>query len=418
MFVRGLAVASDRDGESWPGRVAPDVRELIGRAAGLVERLQESAATIDRPDGFPTAALDDLHRAGLLAAPLAESLGGAALGLDREGPTRPGTTFALLRVLEEVGRGNLALGRIYEGHVNALLLIQRFGRGDQVAEWAALARSGELFGVWNSQAGDGVRFGDPDEHGRVEVRGAKTFASGAGQIARPIVTGALGDGRSQMAVVPLDEVEVRVDRSGWHPLGMRASASHRVEFPAARIDGRRCLLGPPGAYLREPWFSSGAIRFAAVQLGGAQALLDATVASLREWGRADDPYQRARVGTMAIAVESGRQWLRAAAEVADQVVEGDRAVVGSMITHAQMTRTALEAICQDVIRLAEQSVGVRALIAPHPIERIGRDLTTYLRQPAPDLALAEVGRAWLDADGHRPARGPAEEWTSDGRAPA
>jgi len=36
------------------------------------------------------------------------------------------------------------------------------------------------------------------------------------------------------------------------------------------------------------------------------------------------------------------------------------------------------------------------LLHPHPIERIGRDLTLYLRQPGPDAALAQVGEAWLD----------------------
>ena len=34
---------------------------------------------------------------------------------------------------------------------------------------------------------------------------------------------------------------------------------------------------------------------------------------------------------------------------------------------------------------------MRGLLQPHPIERIGRDLTLYLRQPAPDAALANAG---------------------------
>ena len=177
---------------------------------------------------------------------------------------------------------------------------------------------------------------------------------------------------------------------------MKASASHRVNFDGVHVRAAD-LLGSPGNYYQEPWFSGGAIRFAAVQFGGARALLDATVAALREFGRTDDPYQRARVGRMAIAVESGRQWLRAAAEAADAVRdESDRVGIGHAITHAQMTRTAIESICQDVIRLAEQCVGARGLVHPHPIERIGRDLTIYLRQPGPDAALADVGRAWLE----------------------
>jgi hypothetical protein len=41
-------------------------------------------------------------------------------------------------------------------------------------------------------------------------------------------------------------------------------------------------------------------------------------------------------------------------------------------------------------------VGMRGLLHPHPIERIGRDLTLYLRQPAPDAALTGAGNYVLN----------------------
>ncbi len=375
--------------------------QSIDKATKLGDQFAKSAEAIDHDGAFPHVEFAQLHSSGLLVAPLATHLGGLCLGLigRREGPTLPGTTFALLRVLEEVGRGNLAVGRLFEGHVNALLLIQQFGSPELQKSWAADARSGRIFGVWNTQEADGVRFGEVEPDGRVELFGSKTFASGAGFIARPIVTGARPDGLWQMAVVPMDELKPWIDDTWWRPIGMKASASHRVDFGGNRIIANECLLGQPGNYFQEPWFSGGAIRFAAVQLGGARALLDATVQTLRQFQRTEDPYQRARVGTMAIAVESGRQWLRSAAEVADRAGEGsDHALVSATITHSQMTRTAIESICQDVLRLAEQSVGSRGLIRPHPIERVGRDLTLYLRQPGPDSALAQVGQAWLEGN--------------------
>ncbi len=384
--------AMERSQEYAEGpEVAPAT--LVERAVGLGDRFAAKAVLIDRDGAFPEEEFAQLHRSGLLAAPLemwpSPGSGGTA--------ATPGPTSSLLRILEEIGRGNLAVGRLYEGHVNALLLIQQFGRPDQQAAWAADVRRGKVFGVWNTQAADGVHFGAVDATGLIELRGSKTFASGAGHVERPIITGAMPDGLWQMAVVPLDEGDAAIDRSWWQPLGMRASASYRIDLGGVRI-ARRCLLGDPGEYFREPWFSGGAIRFAAVQLGGIRALRDATVVALREFGRTDDPYQRARVGTMAIAVESGRQWLRAAGEVADRVGDDpSREVVAATITHAQMTRTAIEAIGQDVLRLAEQCVGARGLLRPHPIERIGRDLTMYLRQPGPDAALAQVGQAWLEA---------------------
>ena len=56
----------------------------------------------------------------------------------------------LLRVLAAIGRGNLSVGRIYEGHVNALLLIRRFGTPSQQKYFETAATGGALFGVWNT----------------------------------------------------------------------------------------------------------------------------------------------------------------------------------------------------------------------------------------------------------------------------
>jgi alkylation response protein AidB-like acyl-CoA dehydrogenase len=59
---------------------------------------------------------------------------------------------------------------------------------------------------------------------------------------------------------------------------------------------------------------------------------------------------------------------------------------------ANMTRTAIERICLDVLEDAVRGIGVAGLLKPHPLERRVRDLTTYLRQPAPDATLAAIGK--------------------------
>jgi hypothetical protein len=38
------------------------------------------------------------------------------------------------------------------------------------------------------------------------------------------------------------------------------------------------------------------------------------------------------------------------------------------------------------------------LMRPHPIERISRDLATYLRQPGPDRALTTAAAWMLEGD--------------------
>jgi len=367
-----------------------DARVLIGRAVEIAEYCAAHAAVIDRDDAFPDEEFRRIADIGLLAAPLPHALGGMDIGI------APGTTLTLLDVLMHLGRGNLAVGRLYEGHVNALHLLHQFGAASQLAAAAGdIHERGSLFGVWNTEAADGVRIA-PTPEGTYRMDGAKTFASGAGHLTRPLVTGALPDGGWQMCLVPMERATARIDPSSWHPLGMRASASYRIAFTGVELE-RDALIGTPGDYYQQPWFSGGAIRFAAIQLGGAAALLDATRTYLRDLDRTGDPYQRTRVGEMAIAVESGALWLRGAAALADRsafvggVGDGE-----ALVAYINMARTAIERICLDSMRLAEQTVGARGLLPPHPFERIIRDLTLYLRQPAPDAALAGAGRYVLE----------------------
>ncbi|MEJ7660909.1 MAG: hypothetical protein WKG07_15445 [Hymenobacter sp.] len=159
------------------------------------------------------------------------------------------------------------MGRLWEGHVNALLLIRCFGSPAQLARAAADARAGHVFGVWNTEnPADGVRLEPlPAAPGRYRLRGAKTFASGSGHITRPVLTGALTapptaayppcaatrpprqPGRAGHAARRLaarcccapDEQPPVLDRSFWRPLGMRATASFPRRFYGARSWDRR-----------------------------------------------------------------------------------------------------------------------------------------------------------------------------------
>ncbi len=363
---------------------APPTPALAAAAAAtLAPRLLAQASASDQEGGFPTQEFDWLREAGLLAAPLPARLDGSGLN-------EPAHTQELLSTLRHIGRGNLAVGRVYEGHANALQLITRFARPEQAARWAADAGAGHLFGVWNTEAHDGVKLA-PLPSGRFRLSGSKTFGSGAGHLTRPLLTAALPDGGWQMLVLPADTQVPEYDARFWRPLGMRASASFRVDFTGLEI-GPDDLLGEPGDYYRQPGFSGGAIRFAAVQLGGAEAIFDETRRFLRALNRTDDPYQRQRLGQLSILVASGQHWLQAAAELAAR--PGPDAE--TLVAHANLVRSAIEDICLRVLPLAERCVGARGLLRPEPFERLHRDLTHYLRQPAPDAALADAGRYALD----------------------
>lgn len=58
------------------------------------------------------------------------------------------STEALFRSLVAVGKANLPLARLYEGHVNALRLVRTFGDAALQAEVRRDVNAGVLMGVW------------------------------------------------------------------------------------------------------------------------------------------------------------------------------------------------------------------------------------------------------------------------------
>ncbi len=372
--------------------VTETVTEAVARAVQVADYCAAHASEIDHHGALPKREFEQLRQAGLLSAPLAAKWGGLGLGIDAR------CMYPLLQILKHIGRGNLAVGRIYEGHVNALQLIQTFGSAQQVAAYAQdVLERHRVFGVWNAEENDGVKL-IPTESG-YRITGSKTFCSGAELVERPFTSGALPDGRWQMCIVPMEQAVTRSQPDWWQPMGMKATASYKIDFTGVQLDAS-AMIGQPNDYHRQPWLSVGAIRFAAVQLGGAEALFDATRRYLQALNRTDDPYQAARLGQMAVAIESGNLWLQgAAAQIARYAPEFGGAAsqtadarTEQLVNYVNMARTAIEQICIDAIQLCQRSVGTRGLLPPHPMERILRDLSLYLRQPAFDAALAAPGR--------------------------
>ncbi len=376
--------------------------DLLQQTVAIASFCAQNAAAIDRHGAAPARELESIASAGLLVAPLAPNFGGLGLGIETS------SISELLQILKAIGRANLAVGRIYEGHVNGLQLLQTFGTPPQIATYAQDVRDRhKIFGVWNAEAEDGVKI-LPLGDGKYRLEGAKTFATGCGCVDRPFVGGTLPDGQWQLCIVSMEEVTTAIDSDWWQPAGMRATASYKVDFTGVILDHSE-LIGQPGDYYRQPWLTAGVVRFAAVQLGGAEALFIAARQFLQSIDRTKDPYQEQRFGTMAIGLESGQLWLQGAAAQLQQyhsIFAGDPALPNpraqSLVAYTNMVRTAIEQICMDAIQLAERSVGTRGLLPPEPIERIVRDLTLYLRQPAFDAALANVGRYALQTPATEP----------------
>ena len=386
---------------SYPNfqQVSPQAERLkkaFTSAAEIAQYCANHASSIDRHGAFPVEEFKLIAEAGLLMVPLMPQWGGLGLGVNAS------LMNEVLLLLRLMGWGNLAVGRIFEGHVNALQLIQTFGSKDQIEHYAEdVCDRHKIFGVWNAEANDGVHI-VPLENGQYTLKGSKTFCSGAGYVERPFVNGRLGEDW-QMCVVPMDQVSTQSDLSGWQPLGMKATASCKINFSGVELTAMN-LIGQPQDYNRQPWLSGGAIRFAAVQLGGAEALVDATHYYLQSLGRSNDSYQETRMGQMTIALESGKLWLRGAADLiaaydptfggslhSSDVKSGSDLSSEYLVNYVNMARTVIEQVCMDIIQLCERSIGTRGLLPPHPMERIIRDLTLYLRQPGFDATLQSVG---------------------------
>jgi alkylation response protein AidB-like acyl-CoA dehydrogenase len=349
----------------------------LERVVALIPSIQSRAARLDDAAEFPTEDVAALRDAGILSLPLpiedavADPKSRAAL-VDR-----------LADVLVNVGVGNLALGRIVEAHINARQLIARYGSSIQQAIAANDVRDGHLFALWVTDApGDGLRIAAG--RGEFQLRGRKMFCSAAGYATRAVVSASDECGRHQMLMVALNGGE-------WvEPLeaplqGMRSAVTGTVDFTGCTVP-EKALLGSHGDYLREPDFSAGAWRGSAVALGGLRALLDVAKEQLGAAGRLDNAHQLERLGRAMIALETSRLWLRQAAWIA----ECPPTDVSQAVAYVGLARIAVETACLDAMRLVQRSLGLSAFRRGNPVERICRDLGTYLRQPAPDEVLTEA----------------------------
>lgn len=304
-----------------------------------------------------------------------------------KGPSNGEEYQPLFDLLFEMGRGNLSLGRIIEGHINALMLIDTFGTSQQKDKYFNHARKGALFGVWNTEnPQESVKF---RKSGTSSVlSGAKSFCTGALNLDFAIVTAHRAK-KTQMLIVDVGEnPNLKEDWSLWDPIGMKASVSCRIDFTGTYVRDNQ-FLGKPQDYYKEPIFSWGGARFSAVQFGGARHIVDNVLNDLSKRKRTDDPYQKYRLGKMAILMKTAELWISEANQIQQKNVKEISPM--ERVNFANMMRSACLEICEEIISIAEKAVGVQGIMLDHPLEQTIRDLRVYLKQAGPDAALVSVG---------------------------
>jgi hypothetical protein len=334
--------------------------------------IQAHAASMDDGGAFPREDILALQEIGALEI----------FATDEASPQE------LMEALRLVGRANLSLGRIFEGHVNGAKLVSWYGDGAQRRTLTADLAAGCLFGVWNTEPQPGVALESSGEE--CWMRGSKSYATGAGFINRAIVTATDVNGRRQMVIADGAD-RARADLSSWRVRGMRATCSGLYDLTGLPVN-QATALGAPGDYLREPRFSAGAWRFTAVQLGGVERVLTL----LRDQMAASSdtsPLAAARFGDALASARSAFMWVREAATRAESTNCGEDEIAFVLLTRGVVEKAGLE-----VMEAAARNVGTKAFFEDNPLDQACRDLALYLRQPVPDQARDRAAKAFMERD--------------------
>lgn len=366
------------------------------RPADLEAALTEIAAgaaarDAAHPPVFPADAFAALRRAG-------------ALSFNAQASRPPAE--AELSLVRRVAAADGSVGRIFDGHLNAVERLAAQGPESlRRRELAAVRAGGLLAGVWGGDpvGGEGsaatvVRAGDAEV-----LRGVKTFCSGAGGLQRALVLGRDPEGGPPISAwIDLEDHDhVEIDARWYRAHGLAASVSHRVVFHDAPVIAR---IGPPGAIGMQPWFGRDALRTAASWAGMADTAVGAALQGLAERPRRTD-LEALAAGRILTAQHTIDVWLAAAARAMD----GSGPDLAATALHA---RAAIAAACRELLDEAARACGSRPFARAQPLDRARRDLELFLLQHRLEPMLARAGAAALDQLAEHPAEDVGSEWAT------
>ncbi|MET0135591.1 MAG: acyl-CoA dehydrogenase family protein [Kibdelosporangium sp.] len=281
-----------------------------------------------------------------------------------------GDTAGRWATLARLGRRDLALARLAEGHADATAILAEAGRKPA---------PDALYGVWAARSGGtGAML-----RGRT-LNGAVRFCSGAHHLDRALIAALDADGRSVLFDVELAQERVAVVPGTWVPLGMDASDSPDVLLRDIEVTDDMAV-GETGFYLDRPGFWQGGIGVAAVWLGGAAGVVDDVLAGLTD----PDAHQLAHVGALHTAIRSTEALVSSAASTVDEAPAGDHKLL------AWTCRSAAERTAWDVLDRVPRITGPTPMCRDRRFAQRLADLQVYVRQHHAEKDLAAIGREVL-----------------------
>lgn len=303
----------------------------------------------------------------------------AALDLPHPGG---GATARRWAALTELGRRDLSLARLAEGHTDAVAILTDAGRRPE---------PGVLYGVWAARSGGAgaelVRAGRG-----LALRGTVRFCSGARIVDRALVVAdapapAPAPAGRLLVDVAVADPRVRADPDTWRSAAMAAADTLDVRFDDVPVPAA-ALVGGPGWYTGRPGFPIGGAGVAAVWWGGADGVLDRVVGHLPA---EPDAHQLAHLGELHSLLQAVDALFARLATVIDAAPAADHSRPVATV------RCATERVVREVVDRAPRMVG------PGPLSRDGElahalaDLAMYVRQHHGERDHAALGARVLEA---------------------
>ena len=290
-------------------------------------------------------------------------------GLDRLPLPGSGHTLERFQRLAEVGGHDLGLCKLFEGHTDALAIIEQLGGSPT---------PGSTWGMWAAEPPQARVKVSPAGH-MVALHGRKAWCSGAAVLSHALLTAWDGDDQQQLVAVALDQPGVTVTEQGWQAVGMAATGSVEVLFDGAEAQA----IGNPGDYLQRAGFWQGGIGIAACWYGAARHIAEALRSHC---GQRPEPHALAHLGAVDSALQAAADVLRFSALYIDAHPEDNAELL------ARRARAVVEQSAEQVMREVGRALGAGPFCKDRHFARLSADLPVFLRQSHAERDLAALGQ--------------------------
>lgn len=372
------------------------------------EILAPRAAQIDRDGSFPRENFDAFAKAGLMALPVREELGG---------PGADVLTCAL--VTEQLAQACASSALCYHMHIAAASLIAALAEGEQVDRFVMpILRGNHICTYAISEPESGSRWWHMQSHADKEgseyiIDSFKSFATSAGEADTYVIPlrAMATSPHHQLSIFAIGKDVPNFTPVGkWDAMGMRGNSSTPIHFHKCRIPdlnrlGEAAMGLPLLMAYGLPIYQVG---LASVYVGLAQAAFDFSVSHVTKRVHADTGLPLSSVETvqlyiaaMKLRIDEARLFVMESARYIDRMADEHEDLV-EVIEDDDFLQTIAEVkvvACEAATFVADKAVqvcGGTGYSRKHPIERYYRDARAgSIMGPADDILRVLIGKRAL-----------------------